>query len=171
RFEGKSIQGVPDNIVQGTVDVNQCQQECAGAITKYQIICKSILWSEQQKGCILVEVSAGDVPNQVVDDANIDYYEYLCGGNSATTTTPLPVTTPGFPITPSITQGPQPITGSGTGLRDPRISSCFQQLSTQSAMTEDRIFPVTSVDQCADTCLFCADCLMGQRCNMVAYAM
>lgn len=75
---GKVLIGIVDQLVRDVATVNDCQAQCSNSQTKYDITCKSAMYYEKDKECILASQSKADIPDLFIDDDKSLYLENSC---------------------------------------------------------------------------------------------
>ncbi|EGT58651.1 hypothetical protein CAEBREN_22725 [Caenorhabditis brenneri] len=75
---GKVLIGIVDQLVRDVATVEKCQEQCTNSQTKYDVICKSAMYYEKDKECILASQSKVDIPDLFIDDDKSLYLENGC---------------------------------------------------------------------------------------------
>ncbi|CAO4376311.1 unnamed protein product [Caenorhabditis nigoni] len=80
---GKVLIGIVDQLVRDVATVADCQAQCTNAQTKYDVTCKSAMYYEKDKECILASQSKVDIPDLFIDDDKSLYLENGCLENKS----------------------------------------------------------------------------------------
>uniref|UniRef100_A0A1I7V489 Apple domain-containing protein n=1 Tax=Caenorhabditis tropicalis TaxID=1561998 RepID=A0A1I7V489_9PELO len=75
---GKVLIGIVDQLVRDVATVADCQAQCTNSQTKYDVTCKSAMYYEKDKECILASQSKADIPDLFIDDDKSLYLENGC---------------------------------------------------------------------------------------------
>ncbi len=75
-YRGRILTGYADEVI-SEVTLDQCEQACLGSQTQFSIACNSFMYFDDERTCILNEVTKDANPSLFTRDQDADYYEKL----------------------------------------------------------------------------------------------
>ncbi|KAE9413469.1 hypothetical protein Angca_008655 [Angiostrongylus cantonensis] len=81
-IEGKVLIGIVDQLIKDVVTLEQCKKRCQKSKEANGINCKSAIYYEKEKECIIASQSRKDIPDLFVDDDQATYLENTCLSNN-----------------------------------------------------------------------------------------
>ncbi|PAV69136.1 hypothetical protein WR25_05789 isoform A [Diploscapter pachys] len=81
--KGKVLIGIVDETLQEVASLKACQDACQMSKEKSDIVCKSAMFYEKEKECIIASQSKADAPALFIDDDKSTYIENVCWDGKA----------------------------------------------------------------------------------------
>ncbi|VDM63519.1 unnamed protein product [Angiostrongylus costaricensis] len=81
-IEGKVLIGIVDQLIKDVTTLEQCKKQCQKSKEASGINCKSAIYYEKEKECIIASQSRKDIPELFVDDDQATYLENTCLSNN-----------------------------------------------------------------------------------------
>uniref|UniRef100_A0A183FAM8 Apple domain-containing protein n=1 Tax=Heligmosomoides polygyrus TaxID=6339 RepID=A0A183FAM8_HELPZ len=75
--------GIVDQLIQGVTSIEQCRKRCQKSKEVSDIVCKSAIYYEKEKECIIASQSRIDIPDLFIEDDQAVYMENTCLNDSA----------------------------------------------------------------------------------------
>lgn len=82
-IKGKVLIGIVDQLIQGVTSIEQCRKRCQKSKEVSDIVCKSAIYYEKEKECIIASQSRIDIPDLFIEDDQAVYMENTCLNDSA----------------------------------------------------------------------------------------
>ncbi|KHJ95576.1 PAN domain protein, partial [Oesophagostomum dentatum] len=77
-IKGKVLIGIVDQLIQGITTLEECKRRCQKSKEVSDIICKSAIFYEKEKECIIASQSRSDIPDLFIEDDQAVYIENTC---------------------------------------------------------------------------------------------
>ncbi|CAB3397636.1 unnamed protein product [Caenorhabditis bovis] len=75
---GKVLIGIVDQLIRDVPSITSCQEHCANSQSKHDVTCKSAMYYEAEKECIIASQAKADIPDLFIDDDKSVYIENSC---------------------------------------------------------------------------------------------
>ncbi|KAK6038961.1 PAN domain protein, partial [Cooperia oncophora] len=76
--------GIVDQLIQGVTSQAECLKRCQKSKSASDIVCKSAIYYEKEKECIIASQSRVDIPDLFIEDDQAVYIENICLNDSGT---------------------------------------------------------------------------------------
>ncbi|VDL84689.1 unnamed protein product [Nippostrongylus brasiliensis] len=80
--KGKVLIGIVDQLIQGVTSIEECRKRCQKSKEASDIVCKSAIYYEKEKECIIASQSRSDIPDLFIEDDQAVYMENTCLNDS-----------------------------------------------------------------------------------------
>ncbi|VDM78339.1 unnamed protein product [Strongylus vulgaris] len=77
-IKGKVLIGIVDQLIQDVTSLDQCKRRCQKSKEASDIICKSAIYYEKDRECIIASQSRMDIPDLFIEDDQAVYIENTC---------------------------------------------------------------------------------------------
>ncbi|PIO69022.1 PAN domain protein [Teladorsagia circumcincta] len=81
-IKGKVLVGIVDQLIQGVATQAECLKRCQKSKDASDIVCKSAIYYEKEKECIIASQSRVDIPDLFIEDDQAVYMENTCLNDS-----------------------------------------------------------------------------------------
>ncbi|XGW01266.1 hypothetical protein V3C99_013878 [Haemonchus contortus] len=81
-IKGKVLIGIVDQLIQGISSQAECLKRCQKSKDTSDIVCKSAVYYEKEKECVIASQSRIDIPDLFVEDEQGIYMENICLNDS-----------------------------------------------------------------------------------------
>nr|CDJ81597.1 unnamed protein product [Haemonchus contortus] len=92
-IKGKVLIGIVDQLIQGISSQAECLKRCQKSKDTSDIVCKSAVYYEKEKECVIASQSRIDIPDLFVEDEQGIYMENICLNDSGASMKKLKATT------------------------------------------------------------------------------
>ncbi|KAL6741971.1 hypothetical protein Aduo_015176 [Ancylostoma duodenale] len=120
-IKGKVLIGIVDQLIQDVTSLDQCKRRCQKSKEASDIVCKSAIYYEKEKECIIASQSRSDIPDLFIEDDQAIYIENTCLSQSTSTIKKLQ--TMGETVPKMTTQETSPGTEPPTTVQHTELSS------------------------------------------------
>ncbi|KAK0411328.1 hypothetical protein QR680_005602 [Steinernema hermaphroditum] len=133
----------------------ECAEHCLHSTPRFAFVCKSAIWFEKTKECVLNDAAAAESPELFVKNSDsgksVEYFENKC-----------------FDAIP-VEEGPS-VVGREEIRMLPGVRNCFDKFKHSSLVGfADTVVENVTEKECLSKCWRCEKCLLGKRCKSVVY--
>ncbi|WKY11130.1 hypothetical protein Q1695_003018 [Nippostrongylus brasiliensis] len=128
--KGKVLIGIVDQLIQGVTSIEECRKRCQKSKEASDIVCKSAIYYEKEKECIIASQSRSDIPDLFIEDDQAVYMENTCLNDSKSNMKKLkPMTTPELPNSSAQSAVPEVTTAAHASNHEGRSAPNHVELS------------------------------------------